>query len=117
MRVINIQFTIRLTDEKYDEICQNTIPCEDILLNIAATALRAFPIEILALSATKQILEEVLCPECNKRMVSRKGQYGTFWGCSDYPKCKGTRDSMGRSKADREREKDEERPPKRWNVT
>ena len=35
-------------------------------------------------------------------MISRKGAYGIFWGCRAYPQCKGTRDSMGRSKADRE---------------
>jgi ssDNA-binding Zn-finger/Zn-ribbon topoisomerase 1 len=43
-------------------------------------------------------------------MISRKSQYGVFWGCKNYPKCRGTRDSMGRSKAERdiEREKDNE---------
>lgn len=51
--------------------------------------------------------EEVLCPDCNGPMVSRTGQYGVFWGCKKYPECKGTRDSQGRSKADRAREKGE----------
>lgn len=56
------------------------------------------------------MIEETLCPECNKRMISRKNHKdGTrFWGCPDYPRCKGVRDSEGRSKADREREKEEE---------
>ena len=45
---------------------------------------------------------KTLCPDCDGEMVSRTGQYGVFWGCKAYPKCKGTRDSMGRSKADRE---------------
>ncbi len=52
------------------------------------------------------MIEETLCPECNKKMKSRTGKYGVFWGCSDYPNCKGTRDSMGRSKADRDAEKE-----------
>lgn len=51
--------------------------------------------------------EEVLCPECNGPMISRKSSYGIFWGCKDYPKCSGTRDSQGRSKADRAKEKGE----------
>jgi len=51
------------------------------------------------------MIEETLCPECNEKMVSRKGQYGTFWGCSKFPNCRGTRDSQGRSKADRDAEK------------
>lgn len=36
------------------------------------------------------------CPECQSRMVKRKTRHGanagkTFWGCSRYPECKGTR--------------------------
>lgn len=31
------------------------------------------------------------CPECEIPMVLREGPYGEFWGCSRYPKCKGTR--------------------------
>jgi len=50
--------------------------------------------------------ENVKCPECDGPMVSRKGKFGVFWGCKNYPICKGTRDSMGRSKEDREKEKD-----------
>ncbi len=46
--------------------------------------------------------EEVKCPECNGDMISRTGKFGVFWGCKNYPRCKGTRDSEGRSKADRE---------------
>lgn len=51
------------------------------------------------------MIEETLCPECNGPMVSRTGQYGVFWGCKAFPKCKGTRDSLGRSKNDRLQEK------------
>lgn len=50
-------------------------------------------------------LENVKCPDCDGPMISRKSSYGTFWGCKAYPKCKGTRDSQGRSRADRLKEK------------
>lgn len=30
------------------------------------------------------------CPECHKRMVVKKGRYGRFLACEDYPTCKGT---------------------------
>lgn len=49
--------------------------------------------------------ENVKCPLCDGEMVSRKGKFGVFWGCKSYPKCYGTRDSMGRSKEDRNKEK------------
>lgn len=31
------------------------------------------------------------CPLCEKRMVVREGNYGKFWGCSQYPECSGSR--------------------------
>lgn len=52
--------------------------------------------------------ENVKCPECSGPMISRTGKFGVFWGCKAYPECKGTRDSLGRSKADRAKEKGEE---------
>lgn len=53
----------------------------------------------------KPIYEDVKCPECEGPMISRTGKYGVFWGCKRYPTCNGTRDSMGRSKAERAAEK------------
>jgi DNA topoisomerase-1 len=33
---------------------------------------------------------EQRCPACGKVMVYRRGRFGPFLGCSDYPKCKST---------------------------
>lgn len=30
------------------------------------------------------------CPRCGSSMRRRSGRYGQFWGCSRYPRCKGT---------------------------
>ena len=54
------------------------------------------------MSEKKPIYESVKCPICDGPMVSRKSSYGVFFGCKDYPKCNGTRDSQGRSKEERE---------------
>jgi restriction system protein len=35
------------------------------------------------------------CPSCGKPMRQRKSQKGDFWGCSDYPACRGIR-QMGK---------------------
>jgi DNA topoisomerase-1 len=32
-----------------------------------------------------------LCPKCGSPMIKRSGPRGEFWGCSTFPKCKGTR--------------------------
>ena len=31
--------------------------------------------------------DAVLCPNCGKPMIRRKGKRGYFWGCSGYPNC------------------------------
>jgi DNA topoisomerase I len=38
--------------------------------------------------------ERVRCPECDSPMLLRDGKYGKFYGCVDYPKCKGIRNVM-----------------------
>lgn len=35
----------------------------------------------------KQYIENGICPKCNSQLVKRKGKYGYFMGCSNYPKC------------------------------
>lgn len=34
-----------------------------------------------------------ICPKCGGRLVERKGKFGEFWGCSNYPSCKFTNKS------------------------
>ena len=29
-----------------------------------------------------------ICPKCGGRLVERRGKYGSFYGCSNYPNCK-----------------------------
>ena len=36
-------------------------------------------------------LSDETCPKCSKQMVVRRGKYGRFLACSDYPECKGTK--------------------------
>lgn len=31
-----------------------------------------------------------ICPMCGGRLIQRTGKYGTFYGCSNYPRCKYT---------------------------
>lgn len=36
-------------------------------------------------------IEEGICPRCAGRLVLRKGKYGEFLGCSNYPNCRFTK--------------------------
>ena len=33
-------------------------------------------------------INNMICPKCGGKLILRKGQYGDFFGCSNYPKCK-----------------------------
>lgn len=35
--------------------------------------------------------DELICPRCGGMLMKRKGQYGYFYGCSGYPRCRFTR--------------------------
>ncbi len=37
-----------------------------------------------------EMKEQKICPYCKAPLVLRKGKYGEFYGCSNYPKCKYT---------------------------
>jgi DNA topoisomerase-1 len=40
-------------------------------------------------SAPAEAVEAPSCPECGKPMQIRRSRFGTFWGCTGYPECKG----------------------------
>ncbi len=39
----------------------------------------------------QKVEPEAICPKCGAEMVKRSGKYGEFYGCSDFPRCRGTR--------------------------
>ncbi|HWB72956.1 MAG TPA: type I DNA topoisomerase [Egibacteraceae bacterium] len=55
--------------------CQGTLPL-DVYGNVTTVeALHPDP--------------DVRCPQCGKAMIRREGRFGPFYGCQDYPACKG----------------------------
>lgn len=64
-------------------------------------------------------IENIKCPDCDGDMVSRlnKVKNSRFWGCKNFPRCKGTRDVNGLSRQDRHQleEEDPEEPTIRWD--
>ena len=35
----------------------------------------------------EKLTNDMICPKCGGKLVNRKGKYGEFIGCSNYPKC------------------------------
>ena len=40
----------------------------------------------IKINETKE--KNMICPRCGGDLVERKGKYGKFIGCTNYPKCK-----------------------------
>ena len=40
---------------------------------------------------TQKELDKNICPRCGGNLILRKGSSGSFYGCSNYPKCKFTK--------------------------
>ena len=81
-----VQMLSRLIDKQFEEFTQNGGFTESL------TQARLEHRQQEALSANAPV-----CPKCGKPMLQRMIKKGTkqgqtFWGCSDYPRCDGTRD-------------------------
>ena len=37
---------------------------------------------------TNELIKNNICPKCGGNIIDKKGRYGYFKGCSNYPKCK-----------------------------
>ena len=95
----NVIYTTQLNRliKKYTDIkfSENDIQnfCEKISsLNIVSPKARKQHIlKVQNTVATKQcLIQQGICPRCGHNLVLRKGKYGDFMGCSNYPKCKFT---------------------------
>lgn len=40
----------------------------------------------------KKDSQEKVCPQCGGNILMKKGKYGSFIACSNYPKCRYTKD-------------------------
>lgn len=36
----------------------------------------------------EELINMMICPKCNAKLVEKSGRYGKFIGCSNYPKCR-----------------------------
>ena len=75
-------YSLAKVQEIYQEIVkhQNLISSKEHILNVN---------EKLAEYNSK--IENNICPKCGGKIVIRDGKYGKFYGCSNYPKCKFTK--------------------------
>ncbi len=85
--IINVEYTAQM-EKELDEIAEG----EDDYVHALTTFEEKFePLLEVAYDKMEQIQPEKTgeqCPECGGDLVIRKGRYGTFVACSNYPTCK-----------------------------
>lgn len=80
---MTVKWEVKIADIKKGKLCANIFVREienyvcDIIKDNYAVTIENNPIE------TGNI-----CPQCGEKMILKKGKYGKFESCSNYPKCK-----------------------------
>lgn len=85
--IINVEYT-RDMEEDLDKIAEGKMIWNKVLTNFYGNFESL--VEKAFKSMEKEAPEETgeLCPLCNNPLVIRKGKYGAFVACSNYPECK-----------------------------
>lgn len=89
----NLVSTIRCYDKRYlsgEQVSEIVRRISSI--NVRETVKNKDHIQNIrnAVAEKNQKVRNGICPRCGGQLVLRHGKYGSFYGCSNYPKCKFT---------------------------
>lgn len=87
---VSLNKTIKKYQEHKFEMSQLEDIAETIIgLNIDSKEARTEHVKAIHtnLKMQKESIQNNICPKCGGDLVKRKGKYGNFVGCSNYPKC------------------------------
>lgn len=86
----SVDINDKITSYK-EEIIDNVEELKDkiVVNNIVDKDIRKRHVE--RINAVKEFYDDKICPVCGSKLKLRKGKYGNFLGCTNYPKCKYTR--------------------------
>ena len=91
-QILDPKFTARMEDD-LDDILTHKAAWVPILKQFYGPFKQSLEeAEVNMEKVKKEIMTEELCPKCGKKLVIRSGRYGDFLACSNYPKCKFTKD-------------------------
>lgn len=85
LRTIRKYKEIVLSDTEIDDIYQKLLS-----LNVDSKENRKAHVQTIQneLRVKEAKIREKICPKCGGQLVTRTGKYGSFIGCSNYPKCR-----------------------------
>ena len=85
--IINVKYTSKMEDE-LDEIAEGKLVWVDVLSNFYKIFEPRVKNAFSDMEKTPAKETGETCPECGSPLVIRKGKYGEFVACSNYPNCK-----------------------------
>ena len=85
--IINVKYTANM-EEDLDKIANGKINNLEVLTNFYKIFDETLKKAFEGMEKEKPAETGEMCPECGHPLVVRKGRYGEFIACSDYPNCK-----------------------------
>ena len=85
--IINVEYTAKMEDD-LDKIAEGKLVWNDTLQDFYQEFEPAVESAFAALPKKEAEKTGEMCPECGNPLVIRKGRYGEFTACSNYPNCK-----------------------------
>jgi len=97
--IVDASFTAKM-EEKLDEIATHKKDWQKVLWEFYEPFIKQIEEGKKNIPSQKvaKPLEGEFCPECGGQLLLRKGRYGEFIACSNYPKCRYTRQIDGKEK-------------------
>ena len=79
--VVNLEFTARM-EKDLDKVAEGKEDWRQILADFYKPFAKAMDQAEKSLVISKEV-----CPKCEGKLLLKKGKYGAFWSCENYPKC------------------------------
>ncbi len=94
--ILNVEFTARM-EEELDKVEEGSMGWVEVLKNFYGPFQKVLKKAETNMRNLKTEVEETdeVCEKCGHKMVIRWGRFGKFMACSDYPKCKNTKEIDG----------------------
>ena len=90
--VIKVDYLINeIKKYKKEDIDINIKNIENVIMsnNIVDDKIRKEHVKNIhnQIKANDELVNNMICPKCNSKLVEKNGKYGKFIGCSNFPKC------------------------------
>lgn len=93
--IVDYEFTIRM-ENSLDKIAEGEMEWRPLLQAFYGPFKANLVIQEKAVEAEEQSAAEgVMCATCGKQMIVKRGRFGKFLACTDYPTCKTTKPLPG----------------------